>query len=511
MKKTVFIKNAAILTTSSLILRFAGIMFKVWLAAKIGAEGIGLYQLIFSVYVLVSTFAGAGICTAVTRLISEEAALGSKSGVNRILIRCIELISAVAIISLIAVFVGADFIAGRLLGDMRASLSLKILGFSLPFMGISSCFKGYFISFRKATPPATAVILEQAVRIALVFVIIGRIGSLNLETACAAVLFGDTVAEAVSALYIFVLFLLDQKKLSWLSGRSRPPYPIVKQVLRISAPITLGRYLNSGLRTIENLLVPKTLSKFSGGGTALSQFGMIKGMALPLLFFPSALLNSISTLLIPEMSEAVACGRVATLKRSTEKTIKLTLYIGILFGAIFWGLGREIGGIVYKNDEVGFLTCALSPIVPLMYLDSIADGILKGLDEQLFCFKNSICDSSIRILLISLLLPRLGLYGFIGIMYFSNFFTCFLNVSRLLKVSGAKIKFLNEIVLPTVISLFSVIIFNSLISLLRLSPFMQVATVGGLSVASYFLLLSLLDIIELPRVTKRREKVKQNN
>jgi len=80
MKKTLFIKNAAILTVSSLILRFAGIVFKVWLASAVGAEGMGLYQLVLSVYVLASTFATSGICTAVTRLVADELAVGSREG-----------------------------------------------------------------------------------------------------------------------------------------------------------------------------------------------------------------------------------------------------------------------------------------------------------------------------------------------------------------------------------------------------------------------------------------------
>lgn len=500
MKKTVFIKNAAILTASSLILRFAGIMFKVWLAARIGAEGIGLYQLIFSVYVLISTFASAGICTAVTRLISEEAALGSKKGIEKILIRCIELILIVAFFSLMIIFFSADFISGRLLNDMRASLSLKILGFSLPFMAVSSCFKGYFIAFRKATAPATAGIIEQAVRIGLIFLIINRIDAMNLETACAAVLFGDTVAEAVSAIYIFILYIIDRKKLNALSGRRRPPYPIIKQVLRISSPITLGRYLNSGLRTIENLLVPKTLSKFASSGSALSQFGMIKGMALPLLFFPSALLNSISTLLIPEMSEAVVCGKTATLKNSTERTVNLTLGIGIIFGALFLKLGNEIGIAVYGDSDVGFLISVLAPIVPLMYLDSISDGILKGLDQQMFCFRNSICDSSIRILLVCLLLPKMGLNAFIGIMYFSNFLTCFLNVGRLLKVSGARIGFLNDIMLPCVTAIFCVMLYSTVFSASFFGVLPRIILVCLLSFASYIFLLLIFGTIKLPKI-----------
>ena len=113
VKKTVFIKNALILTASSLILRFVGIIFKVWLAQVIGSEGIGLYQLIFSVYVLAATFATSGICTAVTRLVAEELALGTKKGTLKILRRSIELTLIIAAASVAVVFFGAEFISDR--------------------------------------------------------------------------------------------------------------------------------------------------------------------------------------------------------------------------------------------------------------------------------------------------------------------------------------------------------------------------------------------------------------
>ena len=131
MRKTVFIKNAAVLTVSSLILRFAGIVFKVWLAAKIGSEGIGLYQLVFSVYTFSATFATSGISTAVTRLVSEELVVGDKCGVRRILVRCIQVSTIIAVFSIAVLFFGADFIATTLLKEVRAVLSLKILAFSL--------------------------------------------------------------------------------------------------------------------------------------------------------------------------------------------------------------------------------------------------------------------------------------------------------------------------------------------------------------------------------------------
>ena len=487
-------------------------MFKVWLASEIGAEGIGLYQLVFSVYVLAATFAASGISTAVTRLVSEEMAIGSKQGVKKIMRRCIELTLIIALISLAVIYFGADFIAYRFLGDLRAIPSLKILGFSLAFMGISSCFRGYFIAARKATPTATSQIIEQIARITIIILLLRSTKNLGIGSACAAVLLGDTIAEIISALYLFILYIADKKRLSDLSGRPRPPYSITRSVLRIAAPITSGRYLNSGLRTIENLLVPKALGKFSGATNPLGLFGMIKGMALPILFFPSTLLNSISTLLIPEMSEAAALGNSRTLKSSTERVINITSLMGFIFSAVFLIAGRQIGNLIYKSDDVGFLLCALSPIVPLMYLDSVSDGILKGLDQQLFTFRTSVCDSAIRIILVILVLPKFSLNGFIGIMYFSNFLTCFLNVKRLLKVSHAEVSLIKGILLPIVTALFSVSFFRFLLSFLKLPmlPFLIFLII--LSTTSYFILLfcfGCVDFIPQTALLKNKKLTKR--
>lgn len=449
MKKTVFIKNALILTASSLILRFVGIIFKVWLAQLIGSEGIGLYQLVFSVYVLAATFATSGICTAVTRLVAEELALGTKGGTLKILRRSIELTLIIATVSVAVVFFGAEFIADRFLGDMRAVPALKILPLSLPFMGITSCLRGYFIARRKATPNAVSQLFEQAVRILIVVVLVKRFAHRGLAAACAAVLFGDTAAEICSCLMLGIIWLWDRKKLTALTGRERPSYGIVRRILHISLPITSGRYLNTALRTTENILVPKNLAKYPHSGElALSQFGMIKGMALPILFFPSTLLNSISTLLIPEMSEAAAKGRNGLVRSATRNILKLTAVMSFIFGAVFFFAGREIGLLIYKSEEVGELLRALSPIVPLMYLDSVSDGILKGLDQQAFSFRTAITDSTLRIILILIFLPVSGLGGFILIMYFSNLLTCALNVGRLIHISKARLKVINEIILP---------------------------------------------------------------
>ncbi len=491
-----FIKNAAILTVSSLILRFAGIILKVWLGNEIGAEGIGLYQLIFSVYVLASTFTASGISTAVTRLAADELALGSKQGVLAIIRRCIEITLLLAAVTVALLLFGADFIARSLLEDTRAALPIKILSFSLPFMGISSCFRGYFIARRKAGPASSAQLFEQVVRILIIILLVKRYSAAGLEQTCAAVLFGDSMAEIASCGYMYLRFLADKKKLSGLSGRKRPPYGIVKAVNHIALPITAGRYLNSGLRTAENILVPKALALCAvSGDNALALFGMIKGMALPILFFPSTLLGALSTLLIPEMSEAATRGRRGVVRSAAHQIIKVTSLVGFIMAALFLVAGRRLGALIYGSADVGFLLCALSPIVPLMYLDSVCDGILKGLDQQAFTFRNSVADSAIRIVLVWLLLPRFGIYGFIGIMYFSNLLTCTLNVGRLIKCADVQLDFIKTLLLPLLGALVISQGANALLQILNLPHLVYIILLCVVCIPLYLIYLFSLGII----------------
>lgn len=491
MKKTLFIKNAAILTVSSLILRFIGIVFKVWLAGEIGAEGIGLYQLIFSVYTFVSTFATSGICTAVTRLTADELALGSKKTTLKIMRRCIQLTLIIAAITVMILLFGANFISKFILGDIRAASSIKILSLSLPFMGISSCLRGYFIARRKTAPASSSQIFEQIVRIAVIMLLVKQYAARGLEFACAAVLIGDTVGEAVSCLYMYLKYIADKRGLNSLSGRKNTPYSVIGAISHIALPITAGRYLNSGLRTAENLLVPKALSKHAlSGDNALSLFGMIKGMALPILFFPSTLLNSLSILLIPEMSEAMSLGRKGVVKCVIEQILKITSIISFIFAAIFLVAGKQIGYLLYKSADVGFLLVALSPIVPLMYLDSIADGLLKGLDQQNFTFLTAVGDSSLRIVLVLCVLPLWGINGFIAVMYFSNLFTCILHVTRLVKISGAKLNAPKNIFIPLCCAVTVALLLNSLLRLLKINSILVYITL--LCVASLLTYCALL-------------------
>ena len=319
----------------------------------------------------------------------------------------------------------------------------------------------------------------------------------GLEYTCAAVLFGDTVAEGASLGLTLIFYHFDKKYLKALTGREYPPYGVAREITRIAAPITGGRYLNTALRTVENMLVPTGLIAFGmGSEAALSKFGMIKGMALPVLFFPSSLLGAVSTLLIPEICEARAKNRRGIVARATGRCLKITTLSGCLFGGFFLVCGNEVGWLFYKDNAVGTLIVALAPLTPLMYLDSVCDGILKGLDQQGFTFKNSLADCIMRIALVWFIVPRHGMAGFLGVMYVSNLFTCIMNVVRLIRVTGIKPRIFKGALLPAALSGAVCFGVSSALKFLRLPDAGYCVVLLAACILVYITLLSLTGVTQ---------------
>ena len=446
-RRSLFLKNAAVLTVTSLLLRAVGIFFRIYLAGRIGAEGMGLYQLVISVYVLASAFAAAGICTAVTRQVTDALCRGDRSTALKALRCAVGVSVAVGLASAAVLYLAADPVSRWFLKDVRAVNALRVLTVSLPFMGVSSCLKGYFMARRRVTFTARAQLLEQAVRIGVIALLLDRVGPSDLASACAVVMLGDVVAEVAACLHLALGFGRDRRTLP--AGTAPPAMGVMTTLMGIALPISASRYVNTALHTVENLLVPDRLSRYTGSrAVALAQFGSLKGMAMPLLFFPASFLSSIATLLIPEISESAALGRQERVKAAVGRTLHLTLCASILIGGVFYLYAEELGRLLYNSDEVALMLRVLAPLVPAMYLESMVDGILKGLGQQVSSLRYSVIDSALRLLLVVTLVPRTGMAGFLFVMTVSNLLVAFLNLHRLLTVTEMHLKWRQWIFAP---------------------------------------------------------------
>lgn len=444
--KRQFLINGFWLTATTLIARTMGMFFRVYMSNSIGAEAIGLYQLILTVFFFAVTFSTTGVSLLVTRLVTEAIAKDEQAKVKYIIKRCMAISVNLSLIAAVALYWFAQPIGENLLGDSRTTLALKVLAPGLPFMAVSACFRGYFYARRTVLKTASEQLLEQIVEIGLFAVLVTTMAPMGIEYACCAVAIGTTVAEVVSFGYSLLLYKLDIKKQRLKEEKMQGFW---KKAVQIALPVTVSACLRAGLSTIENMLIPVGLKK-SGSSyeKSLADYGSITGMVMPVITFPSVFLYSFSMLMIPEVSQAYSTLRKKSIQYMTTRVLRFIFLFSIPTAVVFFFFAGDLGMMIYGSKDIGIYMCLLAPIVPLMYLDGVVDGLLKGLNEQMHYLSYNLIDSVVKVVLIIILLPKMGIMGLIIVMYVSTVLNTGLSLLRLLKVTEIHIKFFDWIVKP---------------------------------------------------------------
>lgn len=507
LNKKVFLINSAVLVSAALLARIIGIVFRVYMSNKIGAGGIGLYQLISIIYFFIVTLVTQGVSLSVTRMVTDSLSLGDCRRAKRVTYLCIAFAAALSLICSLALFFGASFIGEFILKDTRAVLSLKILSVSLPFMAVSSCFRGFFLATRSILKSASEQLLEQVIEIAVFAVLIGRLLPLGIEYACCAIVIGTTVSEVISCIYSYFLFLNEKRKVlrdSDVADRK----PFVREFMSTFAPVTGSATMRSGLSIIENVMIPKGLLKYGASyDKSLASYGLINGMVMPVITFPSAFLMSFSLLLIPEFSEANMLSKTKDIISITGRVFEITFYFSIFISGMFVCFGRELGLLIYNNETAGIYIAVLAPILPLMYLDSIVDGMLKGLGESFSYFKYNLIDSVIRVILIFILIPVMGINGLIVVIFVSEILNSTLSILKLMRVASLRMDVMKWIIKPVLAVFFPGLLFSlssDFTALIIPERFTRTVTEIALSLLLYLLMLLLMGCVNFRKKTGLR-------
>jgi len=147
------------------------------------------------------------------------------------------------------------------------------------------------------------------------------------------------------------------------------------------------------------------------GSEAMAAFGRVSGMAMPLLFFPSAFLMSLSTSIVPAVSEAAAGKRLERVGPILSKAFLFTILVGVGAATVFMVLSKELGLAIY-NQDIGDILFLLAFICPLWYYNITLSGVLNGLGAMAAVFRNNLIASIINIASILVLVPRFGISAF---------------------------------------------------------------------------------------------------
>ena len=438
--------NTLLLTATALFMRTVGMAFNVYLTNRIGSAGIGLFQLIMSVYAMAVTFASSGIRLASTRLVIEELSNRSRQ-VRGVMCRCVlyGLVMGTTVAAFL--YVGSPWISQAWLGDPRTELPLRLLAVSLPAVAMSSSLGGYFTAVRKVGRYSAVQVGEQLVRIVSTVFLLTWFLPKGLEYACVAIVVGSCLSDLASFFCSYLLYRLDSRPY-----RPREPKDhsnLVLRMLRIAVPDAVGAWARSVLLTIEHLLIPSGLKKAGASNeAALATYGVIQGMVLPVLLFPSSILNSLASLLVPEVAECHAKGHFRQIRYITQRVLRITLYFGLGVAGCFSLYASDLSQAIYHNGDSTVYLRVLAPLVPVMYLDMTVDGLLKGLNQQVSSMRYNIIDSFLCVILVYFLVPRCQIQGYVITIFASELINFFLSFHRLVTVNPFEVRVFQDLIKP---------------------------------------------------------------
>lgn len=373
----VFILNTIILLLSSVILQIINMFFSIYISNTIGEEAVGVFTLVMSVYMFGITLASAGINISATRVVSEELASNNELGAKKAAQRCVLFSLLFGLSASIIFFVSADFITIHCLHNKISKNVIYLICIALPFISMSSAVNGYFTAVRRVYKNALAKFFEEFVKILFTAILLKSLMPDDINYACYALILADVISEVTSFAQLYFLYVRD-KKGSLSESRYRDLDSYNKRILRITIPVALTSYLRSGLSTIKQLIIPSSLQKSGmNSSNSLIAYGIVNGMAMPVIMFPVILVTSFSGLLIPEFSRFNAQGKNKKIRSLSILILSCTLIFSVLVAITIFMLSDEISTIIYHKSEIAKYIRILSPLIVIMYLDIVIDRNFK--------------------------------------------------------------------------------------------------------------------------------------
>ena len=430
------LQSAILLTAVDFLLRGITMLFQRWLSAVIGAAGLGLLQLIFTVGGFAMTLGLSGLRVTAMYLCAEEYGKGSVLGVRRAILLCLKVGAVISSVVGAAFFLLSDLAAARWIGDIRAASSLRILATFLPVSCLCAILSGFFTACDRVKELAKVETVERLAGLLLTAALLRAVGN-DAESACAVMVLGSAVACLGSLLYQLSMLRKTFRGLPEPEKDKTLPARLVK----LCVPLALSAYLRSGLSTLEQFLIPWGLARAGGEPeAAMAAYGTIHAMVFPILMFPAAILYTAADLLVPELARCRAANNTARMHHLTGTCLRMGLLFALSLSCLMGALSAGLGQVIYKSADCGRYLLAFSPAVLLLYMDAMTDGMLKGFGEQTACVRINVLTSVLDVALLYCFLPRFGVSAYVWVFYFTHAVNFVLSIRRLLLVCGYRPK-----------------------------------------------------------------------
>lgn len=485
-KAKIFLINGLILTLTAVLMRGAGFIFNIYIANQVGSEAIGVFTLVMSVYLFAITIATSGISLACTCLVSEALAKNQHQTVTKAVRTCIFFSVILGLATMVLIISTSSWLSQTWLKGMISAKPLIIIGFGLPLIAVSSVLNGYFSAIGKSYQNAIAQIVEFTAKLMATLLLLNLMPSDTIESICVILILADVLSEIFS-FSLNLVFYFSNRKLTRSSCHEK--LTMKRQIFRIAFPVAITSYIKSGLSSLKQFLIPLRL-ELSGltYSMAVSSYGMIQGMVMPALLFASVFIGSFSNLLVPEFSRLLAGNNPKRMKTVSEQIFHLTFVFSIGIGSLFFFFSNELSLLIYQNMECAKWLRLLAPMVVFIYVDTIFDSLLKGINEQFGVMCCNILDLVLTITFIYFLVPHFGMVGYVFTICFSEILNFTISSFQLKRRIPYRIYWIRSIFTPLLISGMSYLLVSWIGQFLLFLPFL-ISTIVKL--ALFLLIFSL--------------------
>lgn len=422
-----------LLTGVNLLLRFVGTSFQVYLSGRIGAEGIGLLQLVLSVGSMAMVAGMAGIRTATMYLTAEEVGRKRPGRILWVLSGCTKysLLTSTAVALLVYIF--TPQICAFWIGHPEVVDSVRLFAAFLPVNCLCGVMVGYFTGANRIGTLAAVEVAEQICTMVCTVALLSFWAGNDTARSCHSVIMGSGMGTILTLTSLVILRLLEH-------APTTSKIPVAARLKQTAIPLALADNLRTGISTVENLMVPKRLARYEGVVSPLAAFGTVCGMVFPILTFPMAILFGLTELLIPELARCNAAGSKRRIIYLVKQSLRIALLFGSVCSCILFLAAEPLCMKLYQSVDAGRYLKWFAPLAIMLYCDTVTDAMIKGLGEQKASVRYNICTNFMDVVLLYFLLPHLGIVGYFISFTVTHVINFFLSLRRLLKITGIDIR-----------------------------------------------------------------------
>lgn len=458
-----------VLTLTSIISQVLGFVYRIFLSRLIGAEVMGLYQLIMPVYSVIMSLTAIGLTVAVSNLSAEYHALGNPKAIVQLLRKALT-----AFLVLFALVAGVtvllyDPISVYLLGDARTQLGLLLLLPCILLTGIENLHKHYFYGTGNIRPPAVVELTEQFIRTGAVLGLLVLLLPQYPERVVGIIVAGMCCSELFSSVTLVLLFRRHMGRPAALPGNGEDPRRLKRRMCSIALPIAATALLGNLMGSANAVLIPQRLVHAGMDvSAAMSAFGVLCGMTVPMLCLPTAFIGAMGLVLVPKLSQSVALGRMDEVRRRIHKALLATSVLVMPALAILVVLGPTIGVYLFREATVGRYMVPLSVGVLLSCYQSVLSGVLSGIGRQAAAARSSLICGAVQLgcTWVLMRLPGVGLGGYVAGFVLSSALGALLNYWEVSRRTGLKPRLFQWCTAPALSALLMGLVINLLFRIL---------------------------------------------